>query len=90
MARRLAVLQARLAPAAATSVGRQAGRFGRLAGTLQAVSPLATLERGYSIVRRIADGSVVVAASQAPPGTELDLRLAQGSLAARVTRSGPG
>jgi exodeoxyribonuclease VII large subunit len=54
------------------------------ARALQAVSPLATLERGYAIVFD-RDGHVVRDARQAPPGTPLRARLAEGELSLRVT-----
>lgn len=53
---------------------------------LHAVSPLATLERGYAIVFD-AQGHVLRAAKDAPPGTLLRARLAEGELAARVVNS---
>ena len=51
---------------------------------LNAVSPLATLERGYSITT-LADGSVVTAASDVAIDAKLSIRLAAGRLDARVT-----
>lgn len=50
---------------------------------LQTVSPLATLERGYAIVFDSHD-HVLRAAQDAPPGTLLRARLAEGELALRV------
>ncbi|MDR7280804.1 exodeoxyribonuclease VII large subunit [Catenuloplanes atrovinosus] len=52
---------------------------------LRALSPAATLQRGYAIVQRTADGHVVRAADEAGPGTPLRVRLATGSLSAVVT-----
>ncbi|HEV2622143.1 MAG TPA: exodeoxyribonuclease VII large subunit [Frateuria sp.] len=54
------------------------------ARALQAVSPLATLERGYAIVFD-RDGHVLRDARQAPAGTPLRARLAEGELSLRVT-----
>ncbi|MBP1475706.1 exodeoxyribonuclease VII large subunit [Frateuria sp. MAH-13] len=54
------------------------------ARALQAVSPLATLERGYAIVFD-SEGHVLRAARDAPPGTPLRARLAEGELALKVT-----
>src|SRR5262245_56594403 len=48
---------------------------------VQALSPQATLGRGYAVVQR-ADGAVVRQPEQAPAGTELLVRLAEGKLAA--------
>ena len=54
---------------------------------VQALSPQATLGRGYSVVQTD-DGSVVRKAEQAPAGTSLVVRLAEGRLAAESR--GPG
>jgi exodeoxyribonuclease VII large subunit len=59
------------------------------ARTLDAVSPLATLGRGYAIVHRVDDGTLLRDAAQAPPGTEVEARLAKGRLRAKVV-SQPG
>ncbi|GAB3850905.1 exodeoxyribonuclease VII large subunit [Micromonospora andamanensis] len=50
---------------------------------LRALSPAATLDRGYAIVQR-ADGHVVRAATEVAPGDPLRVRLADGELAATV------
>jgi exodeoxyribonuclease VII large subunit len=55
--------------------------------TLDAVSPLATLGRGFAVVKRIEDGALLREASQAPVGTEIEARLSKGKLRARVTQS---
>jgi len=54
-----------------------------LSRTLQAVSPLATLERGYAIVS-IEGGEILRNAADAKPGTLIDARLAQGRIRAKV------
>jgi exodeoxyribonuclease VII large subunit len=59
--------------------------LGRATSTLDALSPFATLERGYAIVRS-ADGSIVRAAADTAPGQTLDVRLNEGSLDVRVER----
>jgi exodeoxyribonuclease VII large subunit len=50
---------------------------------VRALSPAATLDRGYSIVQH-ADGHVVRTATDTSVGEELDVRLAQGHLRVRV------
>jgi exodeoxyribonuclease VII large subunit len=50
---------------------------------LDAISPLATLERGYAIVTR-ADGSVLQDAAEVRAGDEIEARLRRGSVKARV------
>jgi exodeoxyribonuclease VII large subunit len=57
-----------------------------LAGrTLDAVSPLATLGRGFAVVTRVDDGALLRDAEQAPVGTEIEARLSKGRVRARVT-----
>jgi exodeoxyribonuclease VII large subunit len=51
--------------------------------TLNAVSPLATLERGYAIVS-VEGGEILRNAADAKPGTIIDARLAHGRLRAKV------
>ena len=52
-----------------------------LGGRLTALSPRATLERGYGIVQ-LADGSVLRGTADAPAGTELAISLADGRITA--------
>ena len=82
--RRRALLEARFRaalPARLASLGR---RFALAHRTLHAVSPLATLDRGYAIVTRT-DGRVLHAAAEAPVGTAIEARLGHGRLLATVT-----
>lgn len=62
----------------------QRARLQSCSRALDAVSPLATLGRGYALVRRQADGRPLTDASQTAPGERLDIRLAQGQLDAQV------
>ena len=62
-----------------------------LAGRLDALSPLATLRRGYA-VPRTADGHVLRTVSDFPPGTRFGLRVSDGTVAAEAlggTLAGP-
>jgi exodeoxyribonuclease VII large subunit len=52
---------------------------------LRALSPAATLERGYAIVQRSADGAVLRNPADVTSGDDLRVRLAGGELAAKVT-----
>jgi exodeoxyribonuclease VII large subunit len=56
----------------------------RLAGQLTALSPLASLARGYAIVLHEPSGKALVRASDASPGDALQVRLHEGTLRARV------
>jgi exodeoxyribonuclease VII large subunit len=51
---------------------------------LRSLSPLSTLERGYAVVRRAADGTVLRDPADVAVGEDLRLRLAAGELTARV------
>jgi exodeoxyribonuclease VII large subunit len=81
---REAAILARLAPVAEAGLAAARAAVGRSAASLQALGPQATLDRGYAIVRRDADGRVVRDAAEAPAGTGLSIRVARGRVAARV------
>jgi exodeoxyribonuclease VII large subunit len=66
------------------AINRARGILGPLEAHLIQLSPLKILERGYAIVER--DGKLVKSPTDAPVGSEVRLRLAQGELAAKVTR----
>jgi exodeoxyribonuclease VII large subunit len=57
-----------------------------LARALDAVSPLATLQRGFAILRD-ADGNIVRSVTQTHPDQPLSARLADGSIKLRVEPS---
>ncbi len=59
-------------------------RLAGLTGRLEGVSPLATLERGYAIVRRAADGLIVRSPDQVAVGDALRVRVRDGEFGARV------
>lgn len=82
---RLALAAARLAPLLQHLINRRSDQVAGLARALNAVSPLATLDRGYAIVTRAPDRSVVTDPAEAPVGSEIEVRLARGRLKARVT-----
>jgi exodeoxyribonuclease VII large subunit len=86
LAARIVHAQARLLPALRHRLALARAGFDSVARGLNAVSPLATLARGYAIVTRAKDGRIVTDAAQAPAGAELAIRLARGRLRARVTR----
>jgi exodeoxyribonuclease VII large subunit len=52
--------------------------------TLNAISPLATLERGYAIVQRQDNGHVVKSISQLAVDDVLETRVAEGRVVSRV------
>jgi exodeoxyribonuclease VII large subunit len=81
----LGQLRHRLAAAIRHRLRTQAGLVANVVGRLDAVSPLATLERGYAIVTRARDGALVRQAAQLAAGEDVGIRLARGALEARVT-----
>lgn len=52
---------------------------------LHALSPLLTIARGFSVVRRADDQRIVTSATQVQPGDELAIQVAEGEISARVT-----
>jgi len=54
---------------------------------LDVLAPQRTLDRGYAIVRRTADGTIVRDPTEAPAGTRLAVRVAAGELPATVDPS---
>jgi exodeoxyribonuclease VII large subunit len=54
-----------------------------------ALSPAATLKRGYSVLQR-EDGSVVRDAAEVAEGDKLRARVAEGGFAVRVSEQGMG
>ena len=85
LAHRLSQLRARLAAAANSNVQRVRNRLAVTARALDTVSPLATLERGYAIVTDKSNGRVLTDTSDIRVGSEIEARLDEGRLSARVT-----
>ncbi|WP_310598697.1 exodeoxyribonuclease VII large subunit [Desulfobulbus sp.] len=84
-------LGTRLVRAVSTRIRTGQEQLARTAGILQAVSPLATLARGYAIVRTSGKKQrLVTEAAQVRPGDELTIMLRRGQLACRVERSEDG
>jgi exodeoxyribonuclease VII large subunit len=79
---RLAQDHERLRRAPLLALERKRARLDTLHGKLGALSPTATLERGYAIVRS-AD-SVVRSADQVSPGDPISVRVAEGTFGATV------
>jgi exodeoxyribonuclease VII large subunit len=61
---------------------RKRGRLEHAAGRLKTLSPHATLERGYAIVR--SEGAIVRSGSSVEPGQQVDVELAEGGFGAKV------
>jgi exodeoxyribonuclease VII large subunit len=65
---------------------RARNAFASLARALDTLSPLATLGRGYAIVRRGSDGAVITDAGTVEIGDEVRARLARGELICEIKR----
>jgi exodeoxyribonuclease VII large subunit len=81
-------LEARVAGLAAcvrTMLLQRRGRLNQLEGQLEALSPLAILDRGYALVFD-PSGMLLKDAARVKPGDEISARLAKGSVTATVKR----
>jgi exodeoxyribonuclease VII large subunit len=78
----LAHARERLRRAPAGVLDRRRAALDSLAGRLRALSPEATLARGYAIVRN--EDGIVRRATALGPGASVDVQLAEGGFAARV------
>lgn len=77
-------LSRRMIQAIKTTLEQRRQRLGGLGRALGAVSPLATLDRGYAIVKRLPDGAIVRAAQAVNIGDRIETRVAQGRLISTV------
>jgi exodeoxyribonuclease VII large subunit len=83
----LQALAARLEKPALALLSRQNVRVGQAGARLDALSPLASLGRGYSICLK-SDGSIVSRTGQVDAGDGVMLRVSDGSIDCRVERTG--
>jgi len=83
-ATRLGNSKRRISAAARSAVADNMHRLELAMRGLHAVSPLATLERGYAIVEDASTGKVLLRASDASPGDDVRARLSHGELIATV------
>ena len=79
---RVETVHARLRRAPLLAVERKRARLEHAAGRLRALSPRATLDRGYAIVRK--DGELVRGTAAVATGDAIAVELADGSFGARV------
>jgi exodeoxyribonuclease VII large subunit len=86
---RLDELEGRLQFALQAGLAAHSARLQSAVRALQAVSPLATLGRGFAVITRSVDGALVTAADQLSVGEAFDATLAQGSLHAAVLARRP-
>jgi len=74
----------RLAEAMERILDARGERLARAVQGLEARSPLATLTRGFAILRRVPTGQVITDTGQLVPGDRVDAHLARGSLVLEV------
>lgn len=74
-----------LAQSSARIVARKKARLGTCAARLNALSPLATLSRGYAVARD-SHGRALTSASHFTPGADFNLLLHDGEVGARTER----
>lgn len=82
---RLRDADARLRAAIMQQLRAKADNFSRMSARLDALSPLAVLERGYAVVTS-AEGHFVRNAAELSPGNSVNIRLARGFVQAVVER----
>jgi exodeoxyribonuclease VII large subunit len=75
-----------LATAAQKLLLRKQGQFDRLLHQIEALSPLAVLNRGYALVFD-ASGAILRNASEVNPGDQISARLAKGTVSATVSKT---
>jgi exodeoxyribonuclease VII large subunit len=80
---RLEILDQQLSRAWRQTINSKRERLLPLIRTLNAVSPLATLERGYAIVS-VEGGGILRNAAEVKPGTFIEARLARGKVRAKI------
>lgn len=83
---RLAQLRQRLATGIRNSVSNTEHRAALLGRALHSVSPLATLDRGYAIVKDASTDKVLLRADDIETGNDIRARLSKGELVATVKR----
>jgi exodeoxyribonuclease VII large subunit len=78
------IIQTRLQTAILNKLHNERNRHSSLLRTLNAVSPLATLERGYSITTNAINNSVISDAKTTKKGEQIKIRLNLGEIVAMV------
>lgn len=84
---RVALLEQRFSAACHSRIAEKRGHLFALGAALAQLSPQATLERGYSILRK-ANGEVVHESNQVAAGDEVEIRFAVGWAHAKVSETG--
>jgi exodeoxyribonuclease VII large subunit len=80
----------RMRSASVSALERRERQLNQLLRTVNALSPVQVLERGYAIARRPKGGPVVRSAAELEPGVPLEVYLREGMAEVRVEDTGPG
>ena len=86
-ARQLDELDLRAGRAVRYLLQRSQDRLRGVAGQLESLSPLAVLQRGYSLTLRTGDDALLTDAAQVEAGQPITTRLARGTLVSRVEQA---
>lgn len=78
----------RMDAAVQRTISSQVAEIDRMAGVLRALSPIGTLDRGYSIIR-LSDKTVVRDSSQLQPGALIEGMVARGTFVGQVVGANP-
>lgn len=89
LAERRRYLYQRLRRSMAQRLERERQQLAAVGRALDTVSPLATLSRGYSVLTRSADGTVVTVADQLQAGERVNARLHRGRVECTVIQTFP-
>ena len=84
LSHRLDELEGRLKRGARQAVETSRQHVNSLAASLNALSPLAVLDRGYSLTKRVSDGELIRDASVVAVGDQVSTLLASGSIVSEV------
>ncbi len=80
----------RLDRAVQNLVERKSYQLANLQQSLKSLNPQAVLNRGYAIVTRLAEGSVIKRADQTSAGDAIHIQVSRGNLEAKITKTNPG
>ena len=83
---RLQQLRQRLATSTRNTVSDTSHKIALLGRALNSVSPLATLDRGYAIVKHEDSGEVLTNAADVKPGKDIRAQLSRGEIVATVKK----
>lgn len=89
-AQRMDELFGRLVTGLGHHVRRDRQQLAALSAGLDHLNPLGILSRGYSITRKLPEGTILKNASEAGPGDRISTKLHRGEIVSTVEKTGPG